>query len=76
MPIRSQILRVDALEKVTGKAIYAGDFYRDGMLFGVIVRSTRPHARIKKIDLREALELEGVIKILTIKTFRAKTSME
>ncbi len=67
MPIRSQILRVDALEKVTGKAIYAGDFYRDGMLFGVIVRSTRPHARIKKIDLREALELEGVIKILTHK---------
>jgi len=67
MPIRTQILRVDALDKITGKALYAGDFYRDGMLFGVIVRSTRPHAWIKKIDLREALELEGIIKILTYK---------
>ncbi len=67
MPIRTQILRVDALEKVTGKATYAGDFYSDDMLFGVIVRSTRPHAWITKIDLREALELEGIVKILTYK---------
>jgi len=67
MPIRSQILRVDALDKVIGKALYAGDFYREDMLFGVIVRSTRPHAWIKRIDLKEALELEGIVKVLTYK---------
>jgi CO/xanthine dehydrogenase Mo-binding subunit len=67
MPIRSQILRVDALDKVIGKALYAGDFYREDMLFGVIVRSTRPHAWIKRIDLKEVLELEGIVKVLTYK---------
>ncbi len=67
MPIKRYMDRVDAIEKVTGKTLYAGDFNIEGMYFGVLVRSTRPHARIKSINIREALESEGVIRILSYK---------
>lgn len=64
MPIERYIDRIDAIEKVTGKALYAGDFYIEGILYGVLVRSSRPHAKIKSIAIDRALEVDGVIKIL------------
>ncbi|MCX8110808.1 MAG: molybdopterin-dependent oxidoreductase, partial [Syntrophorhabdaceae bacterium] len=67
MPISRYIDRIDALEKVTGRAAYAGDFYMEGMLYAVIVRSKRPHAFIRDIKIDKALMLEGVKKILTYK---------
>lgn len=67
MPFLRQIPRVDALEKVTGKALYAADFYLEGMLYGAILRSTRPHAYIKRIDTQRALSLPGVVRIIQAK---------
>lgn len=57
--------RIDALEKVTGKAIYINDLFLPGMLYGKMVLSGVPHALIKKIDLSEAKKIPGVIAILT-----------
>ncbi len=46
--------------KVTGKAIYGIDLKLPGMLFGKILRSPHPHARIKKVDLDQARLVPGV----------------
>jgi len=67
MPIRKFIDRVDAEEKVLGKAIYAADFHIDGILYGVLVRSNRPHAYIRGMNTEKAAKTEGVLKILTYK---------
>lgn len=74
MPIRTQIPRIDALEKVLGKALYAADIELEGMLYGAIVRSTRPHAKIKKIDPSKALSIPGIIKVLTAKDIPGENS--
>jgi xanthine dehydrogenase molybdenum-binding subunit len=55
----------DVRAKVTGAAKYAEDFRMDGMLFCRLLSSPMPHARIRSIDARRALEMEGVVAILT-----------
>jgi CO/xanthine dehydrogenase Mo-binding subunit len=55
----------DVLAKVTGQAKYAEDFRADGMVFCRFLPSPFPHARVKSIDASEALQMEGVIGILT-----------
>jgi CO/xanthine dehydrogenase Mo-binding subunit len=56
--------RLDAGEKVTGRARYASDLVLPGMLYGKIVRSDRPHARIVAIDASAAEALPGVEAVL------------
>jgi CO/xanthine dehydrogenase Mo-binding subunit len=51
--------------KVTGKAIYGNDMRLPGMLYGKILRSPHPHARIKKIDLSRAGKITGVRALIT-----------
>lgn len=57
--------RLDAPEKVTGKANYAGDVSLPGMLHAKILRSPYPHAKVRRIDLSRAKEVSGVKAILT-----------
>jgi CO/xanthine dehydrogenase Mo-binding subunit len=57
--------RVDALQKVLGKPIFSGDSGIKGALYGVVCRSTRPHAWIRGIHTGEALSLSGVVRIIT-----------
>ncbi|MBI3060748.1 MAG: hypothetical protein HYY83_02035 [Deltaproteobacteria bacterium] len=52
--------RVDGIEKVTGKAKFTGDIRIPGMLYGRILRSSYPHARILNIDSSRAEALPGV----------------
>ena len=59
------VARVDGLEKVTGKAKFVGDLAVPGMLYGKILRSTFPHARIRSIDASQAEALPGVVAVLT-----------
>jgi 4-hydroxybenzoyl-CoA reductase alpha subunit len=56
--------RVDAMEKVTGKAQYVYDLALPGMLYGEILRSSYPHARIKRIDTSRAKAHPGVVAIV------------
>ena len=53
--------RIEASEKVTGRARYTVDVRLDGQLEGVIVRSTHPHARIGAVDLEPARAIDGVV---------------
>ncbi|MCC7347081.1 MAG: xanthine dehydrogenase family protein [Variibacter sp.] len=52
--------RIDALGKVTGKARYGVDQALPGMLYGKLVRSTVPHARLRGVDTRAAAAMPGV----------------
>ena len=57
--------RIDAAERVSGRATYTRDVYLDGMLYAQMLRSPHPHARIKSIDLSKAKALPGVKAIVT-----------
>ncbi len=61
------IPRVDAYEKVTGTAVYVTDMFFPRMLYGAVLRSPHPHAKIKKIDVSKAKALEGVAAVVTSK---------
>lgn len=67
MFIGQDITRVDALDKVLGTAAFAHDLKKNTMLFACVVRSSRPHAMIRKIDISAALALDGVVKVLSHK---------
>ncbi|MEX2151781.1 MAG: molybdopterin cofactor-binding domain-containing protein, partial [Gemmatimonadaceae bacterium] len=56
--------RMDALEKVTGHAIYTADIRRPGMLYAEIVRAPIAHGRVLTLDLAPALEIPGVRSVL------------
>ena len=58
-------IRHDGYDKVTGRARYAADISLPGMLHGKVLRSPHAHARIKKIDCSKALELPGVMAVMT-----------
>ncbi|MCB0036329.1 MAG: 2Fe-2S iron-sulfur cluster binding domain-containing protein, partial [Anaerolineales bacterium] len=53
--------RVDALEKVTGEAQYTVDIHYEGQLEGRILRSPHAHARVRSMDAKEALAMDGVV---------------
>jgi selenium-dependent xanthine dehydrogenase len=57
--------RPDAVEKATGKGIFADDLYVEGMLYAGALRSRYPHARLLKVDVSRAKSLPGVITVLT-----------
>jgi CO/xanthine dehydrogenase Mo-binding subunit len=58
------VARVDGVEKVTGKALFTGDLIVPGTLYGKILRSPYPHARIIKVDTSGAEALPGVAGVL------------
>jgi len=53
-------LRKDALDKVTGRAKYAGDIALPGMLYARILRPPAHGASLKSADTSAAEKLEGV----------------
>jgi xanthine dehydrogenase molybdenum-binding subunit len=55
----------DLYAKVTGLAKYAEDYHADGMLYCKLLLSPLPHARVKHLDVRQALAMPGVKAILT-----------
>jgi CO/xanthine dehydrogenase Mo-binding subunit len=50
----------EAIEKVTGRAVYTNDVYLPGMLYAKVYHSPYAHARIKKMDSSQAEALLGV----------------
>jgi 4-hydroxybenzoyl-CoA reductase subunit alpha len=57
--------RVDAVAKVTGRAIYADDMLLPRTLHCRILRSPHPHARIVSIDTSVARRMPGVQAVIT-----------
>ena len=63
--IGQRTIRPDGVDKVTGRAAFAADTTMPGMIWGKILRSPHPHARIKSIDTSKAEALPGVKAVVT-----------
>jgi xanthine dehydrogenase molybdenum-binding subunit len=63
--IGTRVAKLDAVEKVTGAVQYLPDLEVPGMVWGKILRTTVPHARIVGIDTRRAAALPGVLGVVT-----------
>jgi CO/xanthine dehydrogenase Mo-binding subunit len=59
--------RVDALDKVLGRAVYSEDITFPDMLYGRVLRAGIPHALIEEIDPSVARGMKGVVGVLTAK---------
>jgi CO/xanthine dehydrogenase Mo-binding subunit len=63
--IGRSVPRLEAREKVTGRAEYTHLMRLPGMLHGKIFRSTVAHGRIKSIDTSAAKKMPGVYRVIT-----------
>lgn len=63
--IGKRIPRVDGLERVTGQALFGADLTLPGTLHGKVFRSPYAHAKIRRIDSKRALVLDGVVAVIT-----------
>ena len=70
--IGRDLIRPDASAKATGEALYCADIKLPGMLYAKILRSSRPHALIKNIDISAAASMEGVKAVVTGEGCRGK----
>ncbi len=59
------IQRPDAIEKVTGKALFTDDYVFPGMLHARTLRAGVPHAVLRKLTITKAEALDGVVAVLT-----------
>ncbi|MDQ1669056.1 MAG: hypothetical protein QOE40_1117 [Actinomycetota bacterium] len=57
--------RPDGVPKVSGQFAFSSDLSADGMVWGHVLRSPHPHARIRSIDIGPALAIPGVHTVLT-----------
>ena len=74
--IGTRPIRPDGLDKVLGRAIYGSDIKLPGLVWGAVLRSPHPHARIVKIDTSKAEKFPGVLAIMTGKDMPAAKSIE
>ena len=65
-------VRPDAVEKVTGDAIYTDDLVFENMLFAHVRRAGVPHAILRELDISKAKGLPGVVSILTAEDIPAE----
>jgi CO/xanthine dehydrogenase Mo-binding subunit len=63
--IGAPIPRAEGAAKVAGRSLYAADVHLPGQLFGKILRSPHPHARIGAIDVGKAHQVPGVKAVIT-----------
>ncbi|MBW2038122.1 MAG: xanthine dehydrogenase family protein molybdopterin-binding subunit [Deltaproteobacteria bacterium] len=73
--VGESIPRVDTMEKVLGKALFAADLKMEGLLHMKVLRSDRPHARIKKIHTEKAEAMPGVVRIFTHRDIPGKNQI-
>jgi len=65
MVVGKSVKRVDALDKVTGRARYVDDLVDKSALIVKICHSTIAHGMVKSVDTSEAERIPGVVKVLT-----------
>ena len=63
--IGASVSRAEGPDKVTGRSLYAADINLPGLLWGKILRSPHPHARIRYVDASRALQVPGVKAVVT-----------
>jgi carbon-monoxide dehydrogenase large subunit len=59
------IPRIDGVDKVTGLCVFGADLKLPGMLYGKVLRSPLPHAKVIHVDTSRAERLSGVKTVVT-----------
>ena len=72
--VGKSLTRTDALGKVTGRTSYAGDYVMPNMLHMRVFRADIASARLVRLDVSRALEIPGVVCILTAKDLADRKS--
>src|SRR5439155_15214509 len=62
--VGESVRRIDGIPKVKGTFGYGSDLWHRDMLWGHTLRSPHPHARIRSIDIAEAVASPGVHAVL------------
>lgn len=65
--IGKEIKNVANKDIVTGKGLFGLDFYREGMLYGMIQRPTAFGTKIKSVDASAAKAMPGIVDVVTFK---------
>jgi xanthine dehydrogenase molybdenum-binding subunit len=65
--VGKNVRKLDSVEKAMGAATFTTDIYLPGMLYGKVLRSPYPHARIVNIDTSKAEQYPGVKAVATYK---------
>lgn len=65
--VGKSIAKIDGMAIATGKPVYTDDLASKDALIVKILRSPHAHAKIKNIDIKRALMIEGVECVLTYK---------
>jgi len=63
--IGESVPMLDSVARVTGAVDYMINLRLPNMLYGKIVRSQSPHAKLLKVDVTNAMQVPGVVAILT-----------
>jgi CO/xanthine dehydrogenase Mo-binding subunit len=63
--VGKSVVRFDALDKALGRARFTADYIERGGIVIKVVRSAEAHALIRRIDVKEALRIPGVVAVLT-----------
>jgi CO/xanthine dehydrogenase Mo-binding subunit len=63
--VGSAVPRAEGADKVMGRTVYAADVNLPGILWGKILRSPYPHARIRRVDVSKARKVPGVKAVVT-----------
>jgi len=63
--IGESVPMLDSVARVTGAVDYMINLRLPDMLYGKIVRSQSPHAKLLKVDVSNAIQVPGVVAILT-----------
>ena len=63
--IGASVPRTEGASKVTGGATYTADVKLPRMLWAKVLRSPYPHARIVSVDTSAAMQVPGVVDVLT-----------
>ena len=63
--LQKAVPRVDGPLKVTGQALYAGEFSVPDLAFGFVVNATITKGRLLDLDVSEALAQPGVLEVLS-----------
>uniref|UniRef100_A0A831TEQ4 Xanthine dehydrogenase family protein molybdopterin-binding subunit n=1 Tax=Thermorudis peleae TaxID=1382356 RepID=A0A831TEQ4_9BACT len=63
--VGARVRRKEDPRLITGTSLYVDDLKLPGMLYVAFVRSSYPHARITRIDPAPALQMPGVVAVIT-----------
>ena len=72
--VGTNVVRPEAIAKVTGEAIYTDDINFPDQLYGRTLRAAHPHARVLSIDTGQAKSLAGVHAVLTSQDIPGRTN--